>query len=475
MVVDLVMPKMGESIMEGTILKWHKQPGDKVERDETVLEISTDKVDTEVPSPESGVITEVMFNEGDVVQVGSAIAKINTNGEAGAAVTPPAETKQEAKTEEPKAETPQETPKQTPQQESKEVDTLVEEPESAKLAGASDRFYSPLVMNIARKEGINFAELESIPGTGAGGRVSKKDILAYLKNRKSGKTQPAQTTQSSQTQKPAQTSQQTSQPAAKTQAPVQQTERKPVQLPKYEVDYNEEGLSVMEFDNIRQKMAEHMVVSMAISPHVNAIAECDLSAVDKARKEMNKDFPEKEGFKMTYMPFIAEATVKALKDFPLINSIIDDTSAPFKAIMRNKINLGMAVAMDNGGLIVPIIKNADGKNLVGLARDISDLGKRAKVKKLSLDEIQGGTFTISNYGVFGNIIGTMIINQPQVAILGVGAVKKRPAVLETEQGDFVVIKPMVYLSLSFDHRLIDGALGGQFLMRIVHYLENYNS
>lgn len=461
MVVDLVMPKMGESIMEGTILKWHKKPGDKVERDETVLEISTDKVDTEVPSPESGVISEIMFNEGDVVQVGNAIAKINTNGSASA--TEVTEKKPEAKEEAPK-----ETPKETPKQEAKEVEVVAEEP--VKTNGTSDRFYSPLVMNIARKEGIGFDELERISGTGAGGRVSKKDILAYLENRKSGKTQA---TQPVQTQKPAQTQTQTSQPA-KQQAPATQ-QGKPIELPKYEVDYNEEGLSVMEFDNIRQKMAEHMVVSMGISPHVNAIAECDLSAVDKARKEMNKDFPEKEGFKMTYMPFIAEATVKALKDFPLINSIIDDTSTPFKAIMRNKINLGMAVAMDNGGLIVPIIKNADGKNLVGLARDISDLGKRAKVKKLSLDEIQGGTFTISNYGVFGNIIGTMIINQPQVAILGVGAVKKRPAVLETEQGDFVVIKPMVYLSLSFDHRLIDGALGGQFLMRIVHYLENYNS
>lgn len=464
MVVDLVMPKMGESIMEGTILKWHKKPGDKVERDETVLEISTDKVDTEVPSPESGVISEVMFNEGDVVQVGSAIAKINTNGSASA--TESTEKKSEPKEE--IKETPKvETPKETKKEESKEVEVVVEEP--VKTNGTSDRFYSPLVMNIARKEGIGFEELERITGTGAGGRVSKKDILAYLENRKSGKTQA---TQPAQTQKPAtQPAQTTSQPAAKPQA----TQVRKPELPKYEVDYNEEGLSVLEFDNIRQKMAEHMVVSMAISPHVNAIAECDLSAVDKARKEMNKEFPEKEGFKMTYMPFIAEATVKALKDFPLINSIIDDTSAPFKAIMRNKINLGMAVSMDNGGLIVPIIKNADGKNLVGLARDINDLGKRARVKKLSLDEIQGGTFTISNYGVFGNIIGTMIINQPQVAILGVGAIKKRPAVLETEQGDFVVIKPMVYLSLSFDHRLIDGALGGQFLMRIVHYLENYNS
>jgi len=300
-------------------------------------------------------------------------------------------------------------------------------------------------------------ELEKIPGTGSGGRVAKKDILSYLTNRKSTPTEQTKTIA----------------PAASQKSVTQTSTPKQINLPKYEVDYNEEGLSVLEFDNIRQKMAEHMVGSMAISPHVNAIAECDLTAVDKARKELNKDFADKEGFKMTYMPFIAECTIKALKDFPLINSIIDDSSVPYKAIMRNKINLGMAVAMDNGGLIVPVIKNADGKNLIGISRDINDLGKRARVKKLSLDEIQGGTFTISNYGVFGNIIGTMVINQPQVAILGIGAIKKRPAVLETEQGDFIVIKPMVYLSLSFDHRLIDGALGGQFLMRIVHYLENY--
>jgi 2-oxoglutarate dehydrogenase E2 component (dihydrolipoamide succinyltransferase) len=220
-------------------------------------------------------------------------------------------------------------------------------------------------------------------------------------------------------------------------------------------------------------MAEHMVASMGISPHVNAIAEVDLSRIEKIRAKMKDEFEDKEGFKITYMPFIAEATIKALKDFPLVNSIIDDSVVPFKAISRSRINLGIAVAMDNGGLIVPVIHNADGKNLVGLARDMNDLGKRARIKKLTLDEIQGGTFTISNYGVFGNIIGTMIINQPQVAILGIGAVKKRPAVLETPDGDFVVIRPMVYLTLSFDHRLIDGALGGKFVMRVAHYLENY--
>ncbi len=232
---------------------------------------------------------------------------------------------------------------------------------------------------------------------------------------------------------------------------------------------------MLEFDNIRQKMAEHMAASVSISPHVNSISECDMTNVEKARSAMAAEFEKKEGIKLTYMPFISEAVIKALKDFPLVNSVIDDSSVPFKAIMRSKVNLGIAVAMENGGLIVPVVKNADGMNLTGLARNINDLGKRARVKKLTLDEIQGGTFTISNYGVFGNIIGTMVINQPQVAILGIGAVKKRPSVLETENGDFVVIKPMMYLTLSFDHRLIDGALGGKFLMRVVHYLENYQA
>ena len=313
-------------------------------------------------------------------------------------------------------------------------------------------------MNIAKENGIGFAELESIPGTGKEGRVSKKDILDYLERRAKGDIKTPVPKEEIKVE-------------VKQQAPA--PEKKKVELPKFEVDYNEEGLSVMEFDNVRQKMAEHMVASVNISPHVNAIAEVDMSRVDKVRKEMNKEFEGKEGFKLTYMPFIAEAVIKALKDFPLVNSIIDDSSAPYKAIMRNKINLGMAVAMENGGLIVPVIHDADGKNLVGLARSINDLGKRARVKKLTLDEIQGGTFTISNFGVFGNIIGTMIINQPQVAILGVGAIKKRPMALSTEEGDFVVIRPMMYLTLSFDHRLIDGALGGQFVMRIAHYLENY--
>ncbi len=443
MLVDIVMPKMGESIMEGTILKWLKQPGDKVERDEPILEISTDKVDTEVPSPEAGIMAELLYKENDVVEVGNVLAKLETDS--GAEIKP-SETPKVEKTEEVKVETP------------KVVETKTEEKtETVKEVKTDGGFYSPLVLSIAKKEGIGFNELASIKGTGLQGRVTKKDILEYLNTRG---TKPA---------------------VANVPAPATATATVPPpaavkkELPKQEINYNEEGLSVLEFDNIRQKMAEHMVESVSISPHVNAIAEVDLSNVEKARKLAAPEFEAKEGFKLTFMPYIAEAVIKALKDFPLVNSIIDDSSKPFKAITRSKINLGMAVAMENGGLIVPVIKNADGMNLVGIARSVNDLGRRARIKKLSLDEIQGGTFTISNYGVFGNIIGTMVINQPQVAIMGVGAIKKRPTVLETPDGDFVVIRPMVYLTLSFDHRLIDGALGGKFIMRVAHYLENYQN
>ena len=479
MQVDILMPKMGESIMEGTILKWHKQAGDKVERDETILEISTDKVDTEVPSPETGVITELLFKEGDVVEVGNVIAKMDTDANAKAGASAPAESGTEEKKEEPKAEAKEEAPKEqapdseTPKakeevkEESKPAEAKEESTETTGSTGGA-RFYSPLVLSIASKEGIGMAELEKITGTGAESRVTKKDILSYVQNRGS---------------KPAETKAETKPTESKTEAPKEAAKETPkqeskpaekkIELPKPKIDYNEEGLSVTEFDNIRQKMAEHMVASVRISPHVTATVLVDLSAIDKARSAMKEDFKEKEGFNLSYMPFICEATVKALKDFPLVNSIIDDSGTPYKAITRNMINLGIAVAMDNGGLIVPVIKSADGKNLIGIARSLNDLAKRARVKKLTLDEIQGGTFSITNYGVFGNDMGTPIINQPQVAIMGLGAIKKRPMVIETEQGDFILPKRSVYLTLSFDHRLIDGALGGQFVVRIKEYLENY--
>ena len=448
MSVEIVMPKMGESIMEGTILKWHKKPGDKVQVDETILEISTDKVDTEVPSPETGVISEILFKEGDVVEVGKVIAKLETNGQSKStgeisAGDAPAEAVAEVK----------------------EVQTVITVPEKTEhktdyshTDGKEEgKFYSPLVLNIAQKESISISELESIHGTGVGGRVSKKDILNYLKTRS---VKPAE-----------KISVQEIIQEKKTEKPV--VAEKKVQVAQQKIDYNEEGLSVMEFDNIRQKMAEHMIFSIKVSPHVQAIAECDMTAIDKARSKMMNEFESKEGFKLSYMPFICEAVIKALKDFPLVNSIIDDSSVPYKAITRNTINLGIAVAMDNGGLIVPVIHNADGMNLVGIARSLSDLAKRARIKKLTLNEIQGGTFSITNFGVFGNDVGIPIINQPQVAILGLGAIKKRPVVVETEEGDFVMPRKTMYITLSFDHRLVDGALGGMFIMRIAQYIENY--
>ena len=456
MSVEIVMPKMGESIMEGTILKWHKQPGDKVEVDETILEISTDKVDTEVPSPEAGVVSELLFKEGDVVEVGKVIAKLETNGSAKSVSDKQVMEIQESVKEvsSPVTETPVE---------------IKSEVKQEKLIAANNgdgKFYSPLVLNIAQKEGIGFSELEKIAGTGIGGRVSKKDILNYLSSRTSVTIETPKSEVKTEIPKPV--------IQQKIEIKPETQERK-IQVPQQKIDYNEEGLSVMEFDNIRQKMAEHMIFSTRVSPHVQAIAECDLTNVDKVRTAMGEEFLQKEGFKLSYMPFICEAVIKALKDFPLINSIIDDSAVPYKAITRNSINLGIAVAMDNGGLIVPVIHNSDGMNLIGIARSLNDLAKRARIKKLTLNEIQGGTFSITNFGVFGNDVGIPIINQPQVAILGLGSIKKRPVVIETEEGDFVVPRKTMIITLSFDHRLVDGALGGMFTMRIAHYLENYKN
>jgi 2-oxoglutarate dehydrogenase E2 component (dihydrolipoamide succinyltransferase) len=464
--VDIVMPKMGESIMDGRILKWYKKAGDKVDRDETLFEISTDKVDTEVPSAEGGIVAELLFQEGDTANVGEVVArietdanaKIETNGSAKKTETKKEEPKEEAKTEAPKTE-------QKTEEKAEQKPAAKSEEPSQEKSGNGSGFFTPLVLNIASKEGVSMEELSSIKGTGAGGRVRKQDILAYVEDRKSGKVTKPQQTQGATTQP--------STGKAVTIDKKQQDFKMPEikKSPELTSLYNMPGVEIVPMDTLQQKMAEHMVMSIHTSPHVAAIAECDMSAVDKARKAMGDEFLKREGFKLTYMPFVCEAVVKALKDFPLVNSSIDGTNV----LVKNFINLGIAVAMDNGGLIVPVIKNADSKNLIGMARDINDLGKRARVKKLTLDEIQDGTFTISNYGVFGNIIGTPIINQPQTAILGTGAIKKRPVVVETSEGDAIVIKPIMYLTLSFDHRLIDGALGGKFVMKIVEYLENYTA
>jgi 2-oxoglutarate dehydrogenase E2 component (dihydrolipoamide succinyltransferase) len=437
MLVDIIMPKMGESIMDGRILKWYKQLGDTIAKDETLFEISTDKVDTEVPSAEGGILVEILFNEGDTANVGDVVARIET--------------------EPLKAKVKKGTPVQPTAKDSIITESSVDKAVSETMVGVKKAlemkvetgFYSPLVMNIAQKEGISMDELANVKGTGAGGRIRKQDILAYVELRK------------------------TKQQLGKTTPDVTQEKKitlAEIKAPDLSGMYGKPGIEVIAMDTIQERMAEHMLISIHTSPHVSAVAECDMSAVDKARKQLADEFMKNEGFKLTYMPFICDAVVKALRDFPLINSSIDGT----KILKKNYINLGIAVAMDEGGLIVPVIKNADSMSLTGFARAINDLAKRARIKKLKLDEIQDGTFSITNYGLFGNDIGTPLINQPQIAILGIGTVKKRAVVIANEQGDSIAIKPTVFLTLSFDHRLIDGALGGKFLMKIVEYLETYS-
>jgi 2-oxoglutarate dehydrogenase E2 component (dihydrolipoamide succinyltransferase) len=428
--IEVVMPQMGESIAEGTIVKWHKKVGDVVKKDETLLEISTDKVDSEIPSPSAGVLAEIVVPEQKTVAVRTVIAYLETEG--GAVSAEPSKP----------ASAPVETSKAP-------VAVVSATPTVAPLtAPATGRFYSPLVLNIAREEGIAMTELELIPGTGDGGRVSKKDILAYVAARKSG-TLPTAAAIVPQ--------------AAK--SPVAGIVAKPVDAPELRSKYPSPNYDILQMSNVLQKMADHMVKSVATSPHVAAIHEVDMTNVAKHRSSHAAEFEKKEGFKLTFTPYIVEAVVKAIKKYPLINTSIEGD----KIIKKNFINVGMAVASDNG-LIVPVIKNAEEKNFLGLARAVNDLATRTRAKKLSPDDIQGGTFTISNYGVFGTMIGTPIINQPQVAILGTGAIKKRVVVID----DAIAIRSIAYFTMSFDHRIVDGALGGMFLEEVVQNLQNFD-
>lgn len=450
MKVEVQMPKMGESITEGRILKWLKKPGDAVDRDETILEIATDKVDTEVPAPNAGVLVKIMAEEGDTVEVGTPIAVIETDAdnatveESAPAADAKAETTAEAKTSEttPVAEAP------APSAPAPSAPAA-----SAPAAEGTARFYSPVVMRIASAEGVSMAELERIPGTGAGGRVGKNDILTYVEQRKSGAivapaaappAAPAHATQPSSTG-PAMAAMPAPSPAAG------------------------QGTQVVAMSNMQRLMAEHMVKSMQISPHVAVVSEVDLTKIVRFRDRHAAAFKQREGFSLTFMPFVAEATIRALKDFPLVNSSVVGDSI----VLKSAINLGVAVAMDDGGLIVPVVKNADTLNVIGLGRSVADVATRARSRKLQPEEIQDGTFTITNFGVFGNVFGTPIINQPQVAILGVGAVQKKPVVIERDGEDTIAIRSMMYISLSFDHRIIDGALGGRFLERVKQYLEDF--
>lgn len=440
--VDLVMPKMGESIMEATVLKWHKQPGDHVNMDETILEIATDKVDSEVPSTAEGVIKEILFNVNDVVPVGTVIARI----ESGAAAEQPAPP-QAAPASQPVAPAPQPQPQPSA--------PVYQQPAQAVATTGGNRFYSPLVLNIAAKEGIGMAELENIPGTGAEGRVSKKDILAYVANRKNGAAPAQPAPQAAAPQQPA-----PQQPAvASVPAPQAQPE----------VNYGD-NVEIIEMDRMRKLIADHMVRSKATSAHVTSFTEADVTNIVKWRDKVKGEFQKKYNEKITFTPIFIEAIVSCIRKFPMINSSVDGN----RIIVKKDINIGMATALPSGNLIVPVIKNADTKNLLGLSKDVNGLANAARNNKLKADDTQGGTFTLTNVGTFGSLMGTPVINQPQVAILAVGTIKKRPVVMETEDGDVIAIRHMMYLSMSYDHRIVDGSLGASFLTAVANELEAFD-
>ena len=438
---ELTMPKMGESVAEATIIKWTKNEGDSIKLDETVLEIATDKVDSEIPSPFEGTLIKKLFNENDVVQVGAVIAIISSDANASIAETPKAATT---------------------------VSSTTSSPASAPIAAShtepvdfknSDKFYSPLVKSIAKEEGISLSELDLIKGSGQDGRVTKADILAYLPNR--NKTAPVTSTTETKTA--------TTTPAANKSTMGVPDNTVLVQRPAVSVGAGDE---IIEMDRMRKIIADNMVMSKHVSPHVTSFVEADVTNLVQWRDKVKKDFEKREGEKMTFTPLFIECVAKAIKDFPMINVSVDQTGT--KIIKRKNINIGMAAALPTGNLIVPVIRNADQKNLVGLTKDVNDLATRARANKLSPDEIQGGTFTLTNVGGFGNVMGTPIILQPQVAILAVGTIKKKPAVIETPQGDVIAIRHFMFLSLSYDHRVVDGSLGGTFLRKVADYMEQWD-
>jgi 2-oxoglutarate dehydrogenase E2 component (dihydrolipoamide succinyltransferase) len=418
---ELVMPKLGESIIEATIVRWHKKEGDQVVEDESIADLATDKVDSEIPSPVEGIVTKLFYKEGDIVPVGKVIAIINLGGEEAAPVEKKAQTEPaiaEAKTK---------------------VDPESSVFDFVETAVESDRFYSPLVRSIAKQENIPFSELENVAGTGKDNRLTKQDILEYIKNRG---TKPA------------------AQPATA-------TDRTKVQAPAVT---SSTGDVIIEMDRMRRLIADHMVMSKQVSPHVTSFIEVDVTNIVRWRDKIKDSFAKREGQKITYTPLFVEASAKALREFPNVNASIDG----YKIIQRKAINIGMAAALPDGNLIVPVIKNADSKNLLGIVKDVNDLADRARKNKLNPDDIAGGTFTITNFGTFDSLTGVPVINQPQVAILGIGTIKKRPWVLETADGDVIAIRHICMLSLSYDHRLVDGALAGMFIKRIQQILEGFD-
>lgn len=432
----ILVPKMGESIAEATVIRWLKNVGERVEKDEPIVEIATDKVDNEIPSTEEGILTKQLFQDGDVVKVGEPIAMISSDSNA-SVVSNAAPVLQNETT----------------------VAVEIIENQISQVASLNQplkvssegRFYSPLVMNIASQEGISSEELSSISGTGLEGRVTKADVLKYISNR--GQIVPSAST-----------------PAISgTEIVAKETPKSAPAAVKVGVALDN-GDEIIQMDRVRKLIADHMVMSMQTSPHVTSFVEADVTNLVNWRNKVKDGFKKREGENITFTPIFLWAIAKAIKEFPMINVSVDGD----KIIKKKSINLGMAVAQNNGNLIVPVIRNADSMNLLGLTRAVNDIANRARINKLSPDEIQGGTYTLTNVGSFGNVMGTPVINQPQVAIMAVGAIRKKPAVIETEFGDLIAVRQMMYLSHSYDHRVVDGALGGMFVRKVADFLEQWD-
>lgn len=444
--IDVVMPQMGESVMEGTIIEWSKKVGDYVEADETLLEIATDKVDTEVPSPESGTLVEILAEEGETIEVGQTIAIIATG---------------KAESSAPGKEEKKESLAATNGSAKEDKPDAADADESApQRTGSDGRFYSPLVRSIAKEEGITMQELESIEGSGKDGRVSKSDILAFVENKKTSKKEEPAQQKTGGLQKPV--------PESKVAAG-----KETISAGELNVSRPHQNVEIVKMDRMRKMIAEHMVRSKQTSAHVTTFSDVDVTNIVKWRDSNKNKFYDQTGIKLTFTPIFIEAFIKAIGEFPLINSSVNGDEIH----LRKDINFGIAVALGEGGkggLIVPVIKRAQDKNLIGLANAVSDLAVKARIKELSPDDLVGGTITLTNYGSVGNLMGTPIINQPQVAILGTGVIEKRPVVLETEHGDLIGIRHKMYLSMSYDHRIIDGAHGGAFMSRVKQLLETFD-
>lgn len=458
-IYQVTLPKMGESVLEATVTAWVVSEGDRVKEDDSLVEIATDKVDSDVPSPVSGVVKKILFQEGDVVQVGETLIEIEVEGEDVGGSSPLDSIAIASNQEDQEENLPEE--ESSGLEEEVIIDDLpgldqlaMAEVEDGQDQFSSDRFYSPLVKSIAKEEGISAAELDRIKGSGVEGRLTKNDILSYLENKYSKPADPRGVIERNNPEKE-----------------LERSHKPPVKDSSVSAVSASSGDEIIEMDRMRRLIADHMVHSVQTSPHVASFVEADVTSLVNWRNEVKEEFKKREGENITFTPIFIEAISKALRDYPLINVSVDG----YKIIKKKSINIGMATALPSGNLIVPVIHNADQLSLVGLTRAVNSLSSRARENKLTPDEISGGTFTFTNIGAFGNIMGVPIINQPQAAILAVGTIKKKPAVIETPEGDFIGIRHMVYLSLSYDHRVIDGALGGMFLKRVGEYLENWNT